>query len=87
MVGILGGGEKPEEVDRVAKAYGAFGAISTDDMGRLSKAKPLNGHHYRVRRLQNYSAPEYGLIFEPVRHGPRMLIEDMRSADQRVADY
>lgn len=83
----LGGGEKPEEVDRVAKAYGAFGAISTAGMGRLSKAKPLNGHHYRIRRLQNNSAPEYVMIFEPVRQGPKMMIDDMRSVAEREADY
>jgi hypothetical protein len=82
----LGGGEKPEEVDRVAKAYGAFGTISTDGMGRLSKTKPPNGHHYRIRRLQNNSAPEYVMIFEPVRQEP-MMIDDMRSVDQREADY
>lgn len=83
----LGGGEKPEDVDRVAKAYGAFGTISTAGMRRQSKAKPLDGHHYRIRRLQNNSAPEYVMIFEPVRQGPKMMIDDMRSVAQREADY
>jgi hypothetical protein len=83
----LGGDEKPEEVDRAAKTYGVFGNISTDGTGRLSMAKPLNGHLYAIRRLQNSSAPEYVMIFEPVRQGPKIMIDDMRSVDQREADY
>ena len=87
MVGIRGGNEKPEEVDLAAKAYGVFGNISTDATGRLSMAKPLNGHLYAIRRLQNNSAPEYVMIFEPVRQAPKIMIDDMRSVDQREADY
>ena len=82
-----GGDERPEEVDRAAKAYGVFGNISTDATGRLLMAKPLNGHLYAIRRLQNNSAPEYVMIFEPVRQGPKIMIDDMRSVDQREADY
>jgi len=86
-VWYLGGDEKPEEVDRAAKAYGVFGAISTDGTRRMSEGKPLNGHHYAIRRLQNNSAPEYVMIFEPVRKLPKTMIDDMRSVEQREVDY
>jgi len=54
--------------DNVVMTWQASGNISTDGMGRLSKVKPLNGHHYGVKTLPN--SPGYTMIYELAQKWP-----------------